>query len=259
MTHSDHEQNRVAWNEMANIHYTHSWYRVKEFLDGWCSLKQIELSELGEVAGKSLLHLMCQFGMDSLSWVRRGASVTGVDISDQSIELANKLKAKAGLEAEFIRTDLFDLTEKLEKKFDIVFQSYGTYHWISDLERWAKIVTHFLKPGGLFYMVDIHPILPAVEEEGVSYFKKGPYRYSNEEDYADKDYIVKSEQVEWQHKLSDIINAVIEAGLRIEMVNEFDKCCYLRSRDWIEKDGFYYPPDGPPRYPLMFSLRARKV
>jgi SAM-dependent methyltransferase len=258
MSHPDHEQNRVAWNEMADIHYAHPWYRVKEFLDGWCSLKEIELSEIGDVAGKSLLHLMCQFGMDSLSWARRGASVTGVDISDRSIELANKLKAEAGLEAEFIRTDLFNLAEKLKKKFDIVFQSYGTHHSISDLERWSEIVTHFLKPGGIFYIVDIHPILPALEEGDVSYFKRGPYRYSHGEDYADKDYIVKSELVEWQHKLSDIINAVIEAGLKIEMVNEFDKCCYQRFRGWVEKDGFYYPPDGPPRHPLMFSLKARK-
>lgn len=256
MTNSDHEQNRVAWNEMADIHYAN--YRVNEFLAGWCSLKQIELSELGNVAGKSLLHLMCQFGMDSLSWARRGATVTGVDISDRSIELANKLKAEAGLEAEFIHTDLFDLPDKLERKFDIVFQSYGTHHWISDLERWAEIVANFLKPGGIFYIVDLHPILPVFDEEEVSYFKKGPYRYSNEEDYADKDYIVKSEQVEWQHKLSDIINAIIKAGLKIEMVNEFDKLCYQRRRDWIERDGFYYPPDGTPRYPMMFSLRARK-
>jgi ubiquinone/menaquinone biosynthesis C-methylase UbiE len=239
---------------MAEVHYRA--YKVREFLEGWSPLKEIELKALGDLSGKSLLHLMCQFGMDTLSWARLGVEVTGADISDKSIELANKLKKESGLSAEFIRSDVLELPKVLDRKFDIVFQSYGTHAWIGDLKRWGEVVAHFLKPGGIFYMVDFHPLGTVIEEEEISYFNPGPYRYRDEPDYADKDYIVKSETVEWQHTISDILNAIIGAGLRIESFDEFDKCCYAKTKHWVERDGWYYPPGDPPSYPLMFSLRA---
>ena len=240
---------------------SHPDYNVKEFLEGRSTLKSIELTEVGDVHGKTLLHLMCQFGLDTLSWARRGAIVTGVDISDKSIERANQLKEKAGLPAEFVRSDVLDLAGKIDNKFDIVFQSYGTHCWISDIIQWAQVVAHYLKPGGIFYIIDGHPIsvLFEFEEENLSYFNSTPERYSDERDYCDHSYIRKSEAVEWQHTLASIINALIKAGLTIELVNEFDKGYYPVHEDWYEKDGYWYPPGGPPRYPLMFSIRARKV
>ncbi|NOY87849.1 MAG: class I SAM-dependent methyltransferase [FCB group bacterium] len=258
MTHQDHEKNRTAWNEMVEIHFRHPDYKVKEFLQGASTLKSIELTELGEVKGKSLLHLMCQFGLDTLSWARLGAQVTGVDISDKSIAYAKMLAEQTGLEADFIRADILDLKGRIDNKFDIVYQSYGTLCWLSDLDKWAEVVAYYLRPGGVLHLIDFHPIAVPWEEKDVSYFKKGPYRYTNNVDYCDKDYIIKNELVEWQHKLSDIINAVIDAGLTVIHLNEFDKSCSPKERDWYEKDGYYYPPSGPPRYPLMFSLKAQK-
>ncbi len=258
MPDQNNEKNRVAWNEMARVHFDHPDYRVKEFLQGQCTLKSIELNEIGDVSGKRLLHLFCQFGLDTLSWARRGADVTGVDISDTSIDLAKELTSKAGLQAEWLRSDILELAGKLSGKFDIVFQSYGTHHWIGDLNKWAQIVSDHLKPGGFLYLIDIHPVMVPWLETDVSYFKKGPYTYANDVDYCNKDYTVKSERVEWQHSLADIINAIIGAGMTIEFLHEFDKCCYPRERDWYEKDGYFYPPDGPTRYPMLFSLRAVK-
>ncbi len=254
----DHEINRIAWNEMVEVHFKHPGYKVKEFLDGQRTLHSIEIEEIGDARGKSLLHLFCQFGLDTLSWARLGAVVTGVDISDKSIEYANLLAAKAGIPAAFVRSDVLDLSGKIDSAFDIVFQSYGTHCWISDLKTWAGVVAHYLKPGGLFYIVDFHPILSVVLEEDVSYFKKGPYRYKDSPDYCDKDYRIRSELVEWEHKLSDIINALIEAGLAIERVEEYDKTVDPGHEGWVKREGYYYPPDGPTRYPLMFSIKARK-
>ncbi len=259
MPHNDHEKNRVAWNEMAQVHFKHPGYRVKEFLAGASTLHPIELAELGDVKGKSLLHLFCQFGLDTLSWARMGATVTGVDISDQSFEYANQLVKQSGIEGRFVRSDVMDLIGKIDDKFDIVFQSYGTHCWIEDLNRWAQVVAHFLKPQGIFYIVDFHPIALLWEEDVISYFKKGPYRYKGDTDYCDRDYIVKSEKVEWLHKLSDIINALIGSGLTIELFNEYDMSADPGHDGWVKKDGYYYPPEGPSRYPLMFSLRARKL
>jgi SAM-dependent methyltransferase len=256
----DHEKNRAAWNEMTDVHFNHPDYRVREFLQGRSTLKSIELAEVGDVAGKMLLHLMCQFGLDTLSWARRGAIVTGVDISDRSIERANELKEKAGLPVpvEFVRCDVLDLKGKIDKKFDIVFQSYGILCWISDVDRWAQVVAHYLKPGGIFYLIDDHPILYIYEIKNGSYFDRQETRSSGAPDYCDRSYVLKSDLVEWQHTLSSIVNAFIRAGLTIESLDEFDKSYYPRREDWYEENGYWYPPGGPPPYPLMFSLKARK-
>lgn len=259
MPHDDHEKNRIAWNEMATVHFRHPGYRVKEFLAGESTLHPIELNELGDVEGKSLLHLFCQFGLDTLSWARMGATVTGVDISDQSIEYANQLVKQSGIAGRFLRSDVMDLIGKIDDKFDIVFQSYGTHCWIEDLNQWARVAAHYLKPQGVFYIVDFHPITMLFEDEVTSYFEKGPYRYRNEADYCDKKYFVKNERVEWQHKMSDIIGVLIRSGLTIESFKEYDMNVDPLKDDWVKKGGYYYPPEGPSRYPLMFSIRARKL
>lgn len=186
MSNPDHEKNRKAWNDMVEVHWDYPDQERKEFLEGRCSLKPIELEAIGDVWGKSLLHLMCQFGMDTLSWARRGAAVTGVDISDRSIIRANELKKLAGLEGRFVRNDVLDLIGVLDDKFDIVFQSYGTHCWISDMDKWAQVIAHYLKPGGTFFIVDDHPIICIWEEPNYSYLHKEPIRYSHEPDYLRK-------------------------------------------------------------------------
>jgi SAM-dependent methyltransferase len=256
--HPDHEKNRLAWNEMAEVHYRHPDYLVREFLEGRSTLKSVELAEIGDVRGKALLHLFCQFGLDTLSWVRQGAIVTGVDISDTSIRLANELKEKAGLAAEFIHSDVLELIGTIDRTFDIVFQSYGTLCWIADVNRWAQVIVHHLKPGGIFYIIDGHPITHIYQVENGSYFDTHPERYSNAKDYCDRSYVIRNELVEWQHTLSSTINALIRAGLTIEFVNEFDKGFDRANDDWYQENSYWYPPTGPSRYPLMFSLRARK-
>ena len=257
--HEGHEKNRIAWNEMADVHYRHPDYHVKGFLAGRCSLHSIELEELGDVTGKSLLHLQCQFGLDTMSWARRGARVTGVDISDRSIALANELSRQSGIPARFILSDVLDLIGKTEDRFDIVFQSYGTHAWLSDLNKWAEVVAYHLKPGGIFYIVDIHPVsMPIMYGDPDSYFDRGPHYYQGETDYCDREYRIQNVCVEWQHTLADIVNAVMGAGLRLEFLNEFDRACDRKDDSWVERDRYFWPPKPLP-YPLLFSLKARKV
>src|SRR5512139_2419139 len=151
------QANLALWNEWAEINVKSREYDVAGFLAGKSSLKSIELEELGEVAGKTLLHLQCHFGLDTLSWARRGAAVTGVDFSDKAVGLAQALAREAGLEARFICSDLYALPEVLSGQFDIVYTSYGVLCWLRDLEQWAELIAHFLKPGGVFYIADFHP------------------------------------------------------------------------------------------------------
>lgn len=253
----NHEQNRRLWDEISEVHYHHPDYRVKEFLAGWNCLRSIERGILGEVTGKSLLHLFCQFGLDTLSWARLGADVVGVDISGHSIELAHSLKKQAGIEGEFVRSDVLDLIGKIDRRFDIVFQSYGTHHWIGNLRRWAEVVSYYLKPGGVFLMVDFHPI-GLTYFQGIPYFDRGPHRY-NDPDYADRSYVPKEESVEWKHTLGDIVNAVVGAGLVVERLEEYGGMAYRYGEDWVERDGYWYPSEGVPPYPMMFAVVGRKT
>jgi len=259
MSHDSHETNRQTWNEMTDIHFDHPDYKVKEFLEGETNLKEIELKALGDVSGKKLLHLMCHFGKDTLCWARRGAIVTGADISDRSIELANKLKKMAALEGTFIRSDVIDLISKIDGQFDFVFQSHGTLCWLADLRPWAKTIAHYLKPGGMFFIVDSHPIYTLFQDDEFSYLQKEPVVFKNDTDYCDREHILKGDQIEYQHPLGRIINALVEAGLVIEELGEYDKGFYGVEENWVQTDdGYWYPPDGPPRYPIMFSLKVRK-
>jgi len=258
MPHDKHEINRNAWNQIVDIHWDHPSYRVKDFLQGWSNLKDIELDALGDVNGRSMLHLMCQFGLDTLCWVRRGAVATGVDISDKSIERAEQLKGMARLDARFIRSDVLDLKGKIDKKFDIVFQSNGTLCWLADLKRWAKVIAHHLKPGGTFFIVDGHPMLTAVDDD-FDYLQKEGKHFTESSDYCDRDFMIDGGTFEYQHSMADIINSMVHAGLQIQELQEYDKCYWQVEENWVATtDGYWTPPDGPPKYPMLFSLKAKK-
>src|SRR5688572_730649 len=133
------EKNRRLWNARTDVHVTSEFYELDKFLAGKSSLNEIELNLLGDLKGKSVLHLQCHFGQDSISLARLGAEVTGVDLSDKAIAKAKELAKQTGANAEFICTDIYELPQHLDKKFDVVFTSYGTIGWLPDLDKWAKI------------------------------------------------------------------------------------------------------------------------
>src|SRR5690606_24012242 len=169
------DHNRNAWNKRSELHINSEFYDVEGFLKGKSSLNSIELELLGEVKGKSVLHLQCHFGQDSLSISRLGAEVTGVDLSDKAIEMAKELAKKDQSTAQFICCNLYDLSSHLDEKFDVVFTSYGTIGWLSDLNKWADLIRHFLKPNGKFVFVEFHPFIwmydDNLEKIQYNYFK----------------------------------------------------------------------------------------
>lgn len=257
-----HELNREGWNIRTEAHFKHPDYHVKEFLKGRCSLHPLELEEMGDVTGKTLLHLQCHFGLDTLSWARRGATVTGIDISDKSIERANELKEKTGLEARFIRSDLFDLPDHLDDKFDIVYTSYGVLWWIADINHWAEIIARYVKQGGIFYIAEIHPLLTMFDQDmkvHEPYFNQGrdPEVYKGDGDYCDKDCIIEEERG-WRWTLGDVVTALIKAGLTIEFLHEFPFCVYDAWPTMVKDGDWYYYPERKNELPMTFSLRAAK-
>ena len=262
--------NRKLWNAWTKIHETSDFYGNESFKAGRNSLKSIELEELGDVRGKSLLHLQCHFGQDTLSWARLGAIVTGVDLSDEAIMLAQSLAAELHLDARFVCSNLYELPKVLDEQFDIVFTSYGVLAWLSDLDRWGQIVAHYLKPGGTFYIVELHPISVTLDdwsdEPGLRirypYFHtKEPMEFDDGISYADPDpaNAEKLTNYQWNYGMGEVINALIGAGLIIEFVHEFPMTGHLHL-PFMQKDddGWYRLPEGMPEIPFLFSIRAAK-
>lgn len=257
--------NRKLWDEKTIHHLDTVFYDVKGFLSGKTALKHIELAELGSVEGKSLLHLQCHFGLDTLSWARLGADVTGIDLSPKAIDEARKLAHATGLgeRAQFVCSDVYSLPENLSGKYDIVFTSYGTIGWLPDLDRWAKVVAHFLKPGGIFYMVDFHPFIwmynPQMTEVEYSYFNTGPIEEVNAGTYADKDAPMEMKEYGWNHPTSELLTALLHNGLKIESFHEFPFStwnCFLNMQQ-VGEEKFVFPHLGD-KIPYMFSLRASR-
>ena len=271
---SDYENyfaaNKISWNKRTGIHKDSAFYDLAGFKKGKTSLNKIELEELGSVKGKSLLHLQCHFGMDTLSWEREGAEVTGVDISDEAIALAKATAGSLGMKAEFVCANIYDLDdpqkvpELKDKKFDIVFTSYGTIGWLPDLDRWATIVSHFLKPAGVFYIADFHPALWMMDE----HFKHIKYNYFNTEviaeentgTYTDRNAPISSAEYNWNHPFSEILNALTGHGLQIVHLNEFPFSPYPCFND-LEKgtDGMWRIKGLDEKLPMMYSIKAVKT
>jgi 2-polyprenyl-3-methyl-5-hydroxy-6-metoxy-1,4-benzoquinol methylase len=260
---SNFEENKKAWNKRTAVHKDSAFYDLDTFKMGKSSLNKIELEELGDVTGKSLLHLQCHFGMDTMSWAREGANCAGVDLSDEAISLAKQINDELKLNTEFVCCNVYDLKQHLDKKFDIVFTSYGTIGWLPDLGAWAAIVSHFLKPGGTFYIADFHPVLWMMDEN----FEKIKYDYFNTETiteeisgtYTNRDAPIKSTEHSWNHPFSEIINALLKHNLQIQQFNEFTYSPYNCFNNLEQStDGMWRIKGMHEKMPMMYSIKAVK-
>ena len=255
--------NKKWWNDVTPIHSSSKLYDLAHFKKGKRSLESIEREEIKDVKGKTLLHLMCHFGMDTLSWARQGAIATGVDLSNDSIKLAKKLSKEIAVPATFICSDIYELSNVLDKKFDIIFTSYGVLCWLSNIKKWAKIIDYFLKEGGMFYIVEIHPFTSILSHDFkifYRYFQKGPFLDDSSGTYTDWDADVKGITYEWSYTISDVINSLINEGLRIEYVHEFPFTMYDQFPGFMQRNekGQYVLKNKKIQIPLLFSLKATK-
>jgi len=250
--------NRAGWNRRAKAHFESRFYDVNGFLAGGTSLKEIELAELENVAAKRLLHLQCHFGLDTLSWARRGAICTGVDISPVAIERARGLAAQTGLATEFACSDVYGYERDGGAPFDIVFTSYGAICWLPDLARWADVVAANLAVGGTFYMVEFHPVYDLLE--GYSYFTLSEPDVVEEATYTENGAEVIAKLATWAHPLSSVINVLIDVGIQVERVNEFPFSPYNCFAGMTEREpGRFYLSHKGNDVPIVYSLRGRKI
>ncbi len=256
--------NKATWNDKVKIHAKSEMYDLEAFKNAKSSLMPYELNALGNVKGKSLLHLQCHFGQDTLSWSRLGAKCVGVDLSDEGIKLAQELNEDLKLDAEFVCCNVLDTSEFIKDTFDIVFTSYGVIGWLPDLKPWAKMIAERLKKGGTFYMVEFHPIVwmfDYLDDKPImkyGYMQDDVIYEEYEGTYANQDSKMISKEYGWNHGLGEIISSLTEAGLHIDFLKEHDESPYnvlpelveTKSRMFVTRDKLY---------PLIFELKATKL
>jgi len=261
------EVNRTNWDERVPIHLAGSFYDLPGFREKRTVLRDFEIAEVGDVAGRNLVHLQCHFGQDTLSWAAHGARVSGLDFSGPAVEAARGLAAELGVEAEFVQADVYEAVTAFESRtFDIVYTGFGALTWLPDLPRWARVVSDLLKPGGFLYLSEFHPFADILDDEtGTAvthdYFDESAKVWDEPGTYADRGAETRNNiAVFWDHTLGSVVSAVAGAGLRIEFLHEHESTLFPRYHDLeAGTDGVYRRPEGVPRIPMMYSIRASKA
>ncbi len=255
--------NRKLWDERTKHHVDSDFYDTASFIKGKSTLNDIELVLLGDVRGKSILHLQCHFGQDTLSLARMGAKVTGVDFSTEAINKARALNEELNLDAQFVCTDIYELPGVLQEQFDIVFTSYGTIGWLPDMAKWAGIVSQYMKQGGKFLIAEFHPVVwmfdNDLKEIKFSYFNKEVIEEVEYGTYADKDAPIVMDCISWNHDLAEVMQSLINAGLRVTSFNEYDYSPYNCFNNVIEvAPGKYQVKGMEGKLPMVYAIGADK-
>jgi SAM-dependent methyltransferase len=255
--------NRANWDDRVPVHLASSFYDLPAFRAGADTLRPFEPSEAGDVTGKRLVHLQCHIGLDTLSWARRGALVSGLDFSAPAISAASALASELGIEATFVVSDVYDAVAALGgRRFDIVYTGIGALVWLPDIPRWARVVAGLLAPGGFLYLVEGHPFAQILDDAtglvvSRDYFDSEPWVEDWAHTYTDGPALEHVRSVEFQHGIGEVITALSQAGLRIEFLHEFEFDAFGRYESLRRADdGTYRFPPGRPRVPLIFSVRA---
>lgn len=255
--------NKKLWDNKTEVHVKSEFYDVDGFINGNDSLNSIELDLLGNIEGKSVLHLQCHFGQDTISLSRRGAKATGVDLSEKAIEQAQKLSREIGTDTRFIQSDVYALKDVLDEKFDVVFTSYGVIGWLPDMKKWAETIHHFLKPGGELVFVEFHPVIWMMSYD----FQRIEFKYDDSEPiveelegtYTDRDAKLKDKSVCWNHGLSRVLNSLIKTGLVINDFQEYDYSPYNCFENTVQISKRKFQIKGlEEMIPMVYSVKAQK-
>ena len=255
--------NRKSWNAKTDIHIQSAFYDVEGFLKGNNSLKEIELNLLGDVSGKSILHLQCHFGQDSISLSRMGAKVTGVDLSDVAIDRAKAFAEQTNSDTKFICCNIYDLPQQLDEKFDIVFTTYGTIGWLPDIDEWAKLIARYLKKGGQLIFAEFHPVVwmydDNFEKISYNYFNTGAILETYNGTYAEQSADLSQEYVMWNHGIGEVLNALIKNNLEIKSFEEFNYSPYDCFKHTFENEpGKFRIKMFEDKIPMVYALKAIK-
>ena len=255
--------NKNAWNNKTEVHIASEFYDMKGFLEGKSTLNSIELKLLGDISNKKILHLQCHFGQDTMTFARMGAQATGIDFSEKAIEKATEFSKQLNLDTTFICCDIYEAPKYLKDQFDIVFTSYGTIGWLPDLDKWATVVSQFLKPGGQFIMADFHPVVWMYDndfkEVFYSYFNIEPIIEDESGTYADRYSEIEAKTITWNHPISETLNALITNEVELNSFNEYDYSPYncFNNTEEFEPNKFRIKTFEN-KIPMVYSIKGTK-
>ena len=262
--------NRANWDSRVDIHFGSDDYGVHRFVTDPRHLSDVvafDRDKLPDLTGRTLVHLQCHIGTDTISLARLGADVTGVDFSEKAIEAARRLARDSATPAEFVLSELYDAPETLGRTFDVVYTGVGAINWLPDIRGWARVVASLLEPGGRFYIREGHPVMWALDWDDTeklalehNYFEGEPIMWEEETTYAGEGVVTSPRTYDWNHGMGETLTALIDAGLRIDRVEEYDFCEWQGIAQ-LERgpDGRYRLSDRPERLPLMWSVLATRV
>jgi SAM-dependent methyltransferase len=263
--------NLLNWDDRADLHATDKTgsYRIDRVLAGGSNLYELESGEVGDIIGKDIVHLQCHIGLDTISLRNLGAgSVTGLDFSPRAIVAARDFAAKAGSDVRFVESPLFEAVEALDQTYDIVYVTWGSVNWLDDVFRWARVVADLLRPGGRLYLAEGHPLMFQCNRKGKALELKHDWRtpagrplaWKEELTYTGDERVLEHPRYyEWIHPISDVVNALIKAGLSLDFLNEHDSVSWQHFSFAVRagKDMYGLPEDAP-KIPMAYSIGATK-
>ncbi|MFB9429673.1 class I SAM-dependent methyltransferase [Streptoalloteichus tenebrarius] len=263
------ETNRANWDARAGVHEGSRFYDVAGLLRGEDHLAPFEYAELGDLRGRDLVHLQCHLGTDTVCLARAGARAVGLDFSEESVARARRIAEDAGLDIEYVRANVYDAVSALGgRTFDVVHTGKGALNWLPDLGEWARVAAALLRPGGMLHVVEFHPLFTAGADEQPDlarrlvldwdYLATGEAsRFDGGDTYTDGPAVTgMTETYEWSYGLGDVVGAVLDAGLRLVSLAEHDISPWARWEGMRPDGRWWRMPEGAPKLPLLFSLRA---
>jgi SAM-dependent methyltransferase len=270
----NYESTRRSWNHATRNHNAHKGDQARFLRDGGDVLFPEELELLGDLRGKRLVHLQCNAGQDTLCLARRGATVLGVDLSDEAIGFARALSADSGIAASFLEAEVVAWLHRTDQRFDIAFASYGAIGWLPDLAAWADGVHRVLEDGGRLVLVEFHPLIwswgPDLRPTRDDYFATTPFIEPVNDYVAESGEglgaVIPAETVPnphaatgWQHPLGDVVTAVATAGLIVDELREYPHSSGYRFHPALVRDGRRWVwPEGIARTPALYGLCAHR-
>lgn len=239
------QQNRRAWDEIAEVRHqakAGSFPPAAFFVQGGSVLDPKVVAAAGDVSGKTLLHLQCSTGSETLSWSVQGAAATGVDISEKQVRIAQQTALEANLSTRFVAADIYNLPSDLTQAgFDIVYTGGGALVWLPDLAAWAATVAAALRPGGRLILHEEHPIAACLwVEDGVlslvdNYFGRHQPTVGTGWGHFKGGEAAQEPKYEFSWPLGDVITTLIQAGLIIERLQEYPATTEWRFGDRVEE------------------------
>ncbi|MGW9077982.1 class I SAM-dependent methyltransferase [Streptomyces kronopolitis] len=266
--------NQANWDARTPVHVASAFYGLdgSRTAEDWFA--PFEWTDLGDLAGREVLHLQCHLGTETAAFAERGAAHTvGLDFSAAAVAEARRLAGEAGRSVEFVRSDVHRAVEALGgRRFDVVYTGKGALCYLPDLAAWAEVVSALLRPGGMLYLVEFHPLLdalgptPSPERQQLRLHHdylagRGPLRSDTPCTYTDGPPVRgATTSYEWRHGLGEVVSAVIGAGLTLQLVRETELLPWKRFDAMVPaENGWWRLPPSEPIIPLLYALRAVKA